>query len=63
MARYWFMIRLIRVQVQLMSEKELTKVIIKQIRRSKIIEYILTALMTIIMVCFVAYYFPYTPIN
>ena len=29
MVNYWFMIRLIRVQVQIMSQKELTKTIIK----------------------------------
>ena len=34
MARYRFMMRLIRVQLQIMSEKELTKIIIKQIGRS-----------------------------
>ena len=63
MARYRFMIRLIRVQLQIMSEKELTKIIIKQINRSKIIEYILLALITIIITCFVAFYLPKGIIN
>ena len=56
MLRYRFMIRLIRVQVQLMSEKELTKIIIEKMRRSKVIEWILLVLMVVVIICFVSYY-------
>ena len=44
---YWFMIRLIRVQVQIMSEKEYTKVIIKKMRQSKEFEWIMLMLLTV----------------
>ena len=63
MTRYKFMIRLIRVQVQLMSEKEYTKIIIAKIRRSKMFEWILMVLMTIIITCYVGYYLPDSLIN
>ena len=58
LARYRLMIRLIRVQVQLKSEVEKTKIIIKNIRRSKIIEYILFSLLIVVVACYVTFYLP-----
>ena len=52
------MIRLIRVQVQIMAEKEYTKIIIQKIRRSKMFEWILLVSMTVIITCYVVYYLP-----
>ena len=49
MLNYWLMFRLIRVQVQLMAEKEYTKIIIKKIRRSKVIEWVMLMLLTVII--------------
>ena len=58
MVNFWFMIRLVRVQVQIMSQKERTKIILKKMRLSHVIEWIMLILLTIKTTCLIAHYLP-----
>ena len=63
MVNYWFMIRLVRVQVQIMSERENTKIIIQKIRRSQIIEWVMLVLLTVNTTSLITNYFPEGTLN
>ena len=58
MVNYWFMIRLIRVQVQIMSEKEYTKIIMKKMRQSKVFEWIMLTLLSVNSASVFLYFLP-----
>ena len=60
MVNYWFMIRLIRVQVQIMSEKEYTKIIMKKMRQSKVFEWIMLTLLSVNSGSVFLYFLPKT---